>query len=58
MVLQVVVYRVVDGLPLTGSTDIDRHPEVKYCQKYLKLLSRRLQTLHDKCVLHLEGFNV
>ena len=58
MILYTAIYRVNDGLPLVGTTDITQSPQINDCQKYIKTISKRLTKFEDRCVLHLEGFTI
>lgn len=57
MIIQTLIFR-SDSLPLSTSTDVDNRASVKDCQKYIKLVSKRLQKLPDRCVLDLEQFKI
>jgi len=58
MIIQALVVRSRDGLPLSASTDVDRSSPVKDCQKYLKLIARKLDKLADRCILRMQGYNI
>lgn len=58
MIIHSSIYRTSDGLPLCASTDISSKQEVRECLKFAKLISKRLPTLDDKCVLNLIGYNI
>ena len=58
MLIQASVFRLLDGVPLSASTENDQRFEVRECQRYVKLLVRRSRTLPDRCTLHLEGFHI
>lgn len=57
VVIQTLVFR-SDGLPLSASTDIGNRSSVKECQKFIKLISKRLHKLPERCILELEEFNI
>lgn len=57
-IIQTLIFRSADGLPLSASTDVDENFTIKNCQKYMKLLSKRLKSLPDRCTLSLEGFSI
>ena len=58
MILSVSIVRVHDGLALCASTDLDRGVDMKECQQYMKLLSRKASTLPDRCTLSLDGYSI
>ncbi|ELU14829.1 hypothetical protein CAPTEDRAFT_178637 [Capitella teleta] len=58
MVVQAVIYRTLDGLALTATTDVGHSAEINSCQRYIKLVARRLSRLPDRCTLQLQGFNI
>ena len=58
MLIFAALFRVVDGLPLAATTDVEQTPRIKECQKFIKLISRKLATFPDRCTLALEGFNI
>ncbi|XP_073401374.1 vesicle-trafficking protein SEC22a isoform X2 [Dendrobates tinctorius] len=45
------VVRVRDGLPLSASTDHEQNMSVQETKKYLKVLSRKLEQLPDRCTM-------
>ncbi|KAG8432136.1 hypothetical protein GDO86_016680 [Hymenochirus boettgeri] len=52
------VVRVRDGLPLSASTDHDQNTSVQETKKYLKVLSKKLEHLPDRCTLKRGAHNV
>jgi len=58
MILLATIFRLIDGLPLSASTDVVQRMEVKECQKYVKLISKKLYQLPDKSTLQLKGFHI
>ncbi|XP_041057670.1 vesicle-trafficking protein SEC22a isoform X1 [Carcharodon carcharias] len=51
MVLFASVVRVRDGLPLSASTDFEQNKGVQEVKKHLKVLSKKLGHLPDRCTL-------
>lgn len=45
------VVRARDGLPLSASTDHEQNQSVQETKKYLKVLSRKLEQLPDRCTM-------
>ncbi|CAJ0931495.1 unnamed protein product [Ranitomeya imitator] len=45
------VVRARDGLPLSASTDHEQNMSVQETKKYLKVLSRKLEQLPDRCTM-------
>ncbi|KAE8581672.1 hypothetical protein XENTR_v10024889 [Xenopus tropicalis] len=52
------VVRVRDGLPLSASTDHEQNTSVQETKKYLKVLSKKLEQLPDRCTLRRGPHNV
>ncbi|KAM4697612.1 vesicle-trafficking protein SEC22a isoform 2-T2 [Rhinophrynus dorsalis] len=52
------VVRVRDGLPLSASTDHEQNTSVQETKKYLKVLSKKLERLPDRCTLRRGPHNV
>ncbi|KAM5151900.1 LOW QUALITY PROTEIN: vesicle-trafficking protein SEC22a [Mantella aurantiaca] len=45
------VVRARDGLPLSASTDHEQNMSVQETKKYLKVVSRKLEQLPDRCTM-------
>jgi len=58
MILLATIFRVIDGLPLSATTDILQRRDINDCQKYVKLVSKKLFQLPDRCTLDLKKFNI
>ena len=58
MILLATIFRLIDGLPLSASTDVVQRMDVKECQKYVKLISKKLYQIPDKSSLQLKGFQI
>ncbi|XP_069790888.1 vesicle-trafficking protein SEC22a isoform X2 [Narcine bancroftii] len=58
MVLFASVVRVRDGLPLSASTDYEHNKGVQENKKHLKVLSKKLSHLPDRCTLKDEHYNI
>ncbi|XP_078085423.1 vesicle-trafficking protein SEC22a [Mustelus asterias] len=58
MVLFASVVRVRDGLPLSASTDFEQNKGVQEVKKYLKVLSKKLGQLPDRCTLKGVQYNI
>ncbi|XP_062907402.1 vesicle-trafficking protein SEC22a isoform X2 [Mobula hypostoma] len=58
MVLFASVVRVRDGLPLSASTDYEHNKGVQESKKHLKVLSKKLGHLPDRCTLKDVDYNV
>ncbi|XP_018093009.1 SEC22 homolog A, vesicle trafficking protein S homeolog isoform X2 [Xenopus laevis] len=52
------VVRVRDGLPLSASTDHEQNMSVQETKKYLKVVSKKLEQLPDRCTLKRGPHNV
>ncbi|XP_007907458.2 vesicle-trafficking protein SEC22a [Callorhinchus milii] len=58
MVLFAAVVRVRDGLPLSASTDYEHNKGVQESKKHLKVLSKKLSQLPDRCTLQAVHYNI
>uniref|UniRef100_A0A1A8QRV2 SEC22 vesicle trafficking protein homolog A n=1 Tax=Nothobranchius rachovii TaxID=451742 RepID=A0A1A8QRV2_9TELE len=58
VVLFASVVRVVDGLPLSASTDYEQDKELQETKRHLKGLSRKLSQFPDRCTFKSGSYNV
>ncbi|XP_013411366.1 vesicle-trafficking protein SEC22a [Lingula anatina] len=57
MVLFASIFRASDGLPLVALTDFDgQRSNVKHAQRYVKLISKKLHQLPDRCTLQSDDY--
>ena len=58
MIISVNIVRAHDGLALCASTDISSDSQMRDCQYYVKLLSRKLPYISDRCTLELDAYYI
>ncbi|XP_068185348.1 vesicle-trafficking protein SEC22a [Antennarius striatus] len=58
MVLFALVVRVIDGLPLSATTDYEQDKELQEAKKHLKAFSKKLAQFPDRCTLKLAQYTI